>query len=252
MEKQYSVGEVSKITGLSIRTLQHYDNIGLLTANRSSDNNRRYYTQHSFQKLEYIVFYKALGISLKEIQELLKQDKVDLEIQELLNYQKTLLINQTSCIDSSIAAIEASEDILSAGGTPPWGLLSAFMNSLSKVDLSIWSSFTFSQAQLDVFHKQLPTVEDALKFYQNWKRISIKAAAYCIADIPPSHPIALKLAEEWLTMVEKATDGDERSLNAYLDVDRNRNLWQESERFLMEQAEPYLTEIIAVYKNETE
>ena len=44
-EKQISTGEVAKISGLTIRTLQHYDNIGVLPASGRTEGGRRFYTE---------------------------------------------------------------------------------------------------------------------------------------------------------------------------------------------------------------
>ena len=68
-EKQFSVGEISKATGLTVRTLQHYDNIGLLPVSGRSEGGRRYYTEKDLLKLEQIVFYKSIGVPLKSIKD---------------------------------------------------------------------------------------------------------------------------------------------------------------------------------------
>ena len=48
-EKQISTGEVAKISGLTIRTLQHYDNIGVLPASGRTEGGRRFYTENDMK-----------------------------------------------------------------------------------------------------------------------------------------------------------------------------------------------------------
>lgn len=96
-------------------------------------------------QLEHIIFYRGLGFSLNQIKRILAEPKTDKNADELLSAQKVMLYNQIYNIQNSIAAIEASQEIISAGKTPPWTLLAAFMQSLGKVDLSIWGITSFQR-----------------------------------------------------------------------------------------------------------
>ncbi len=84
----YKVNEVSKISGVSVRTLHHYDKINLLSPKRK-ENDYRYYTEEDMERLQTILFYKYFGFSLKEIQELL--EKEDMKVVEHLKEQLILL-----------------------------------------------------------------------------------------------------------------------------------------------------------------
>ena len=76
-KKQISTGEVAKISGLTIRTLQHYDNIGVLPASGRTEGGRRFYTESDMIKLEHIIFYRGLGFSLDQIKRILVEPKTD-------------------------------------------------------------------------------------------------------------------------------------------------------------------------------
>lgn len=85
----YLIKKVSELSGLSIRTLHHYDEIGLLSPHKQ-ENGYRYYTDEDMSLLQMILFYKHLGFSLKEIKELLQQE--DGEI--LYHLRKQLILMQ--------------------------------------------------------------------------------------------------------------------------------------------------------------
>ena len=70
MEKHYTIGTFSKMTNITTRTLHYYDEIGLLTANRT-ESGHRYYTKKELITLQRIVSLKFLGYSLDTIKELL-------------------------------------------------------------------------------------------------------------------------------------------------------------------------------------
>lgn len=247
-KKQISTGEAAKISGLTIRTLQHYDNIGVLPASGRTEGGRRFYTESDMVKLEHVVFYRGLGFSLEQIKERLLGDALDESANDLLTMQKFMLYNQVYSIQNSIAAIEACQEIISAQKTPPWPLLATFMQSLGTVDIAQWGAFEFSEEQTNVFSEHMATLDDAMDFYNTWKRLSIKAAAFHAAGILPDEPIAQALAKDWEAMAYKATGGKEEHLQAYLEVDEQRDTWNPAERELIEKAEPFLDEALQIFR----
>lgn len=74
-----TVKEVSRITGVSIRTLHHYDAIGLLKPTELSEAGYRLYDGEALKRIQSILFFKELGFPLKEIKEILDSPGFDLE-----------------------------------------------------------------------------------------------------------------------------------------------------------------------------
>lgn len=72
-----TVHEVSKISGVSIRALHHYDNIGLLPATEVTDAGYRLYDDAALERLQHILLFKELEFSLKEIREILDSPDFD-------------------------------------------------------------------------------------------------------------------------------------------------------------------------------
>lgn len=72
----YLIKEASEVSGVSVRTLHHYDEIGLLTPERAS-NGYRYYSEQDLEVLQMILSYKYLGLTLSEIKVLLSEDSDD-------------------------------------------------------------------------------------------------------------------------------------------------------------------------------
>ena len=65
--KWHTVSEVAELSGVSVRTLHHYHEIGLLTPALVGENRYRYYGQDELLRLQQILFYREFGISLAEI-----------------------------------------------------------------------------------------------------------------------------------------------------------------------------------------
>lgn len=96
------VNEVSRLTGVSKRTLQYYDEMGLLTVQRSK-NNHRLYDENAMERLWQILLYKEMKFELKEIKFLL-----ELSDKEREKYLEKHIIGITSKIhqlDDQIAFV---------------------------------------------------------------------------------------------------------------------------------------------------
>ena len=66
-----SIKEVTKQTGITVRTLRYYDQIGLLPPAGKTEGGHRLYGELELQKLQEIQFLKTLGFSLQEIKDML-------------------------------------------------------------------------------------------------------------------------------------------------------------------------------------
>lgn len=84
-----TVNEVSKISGVSIRALHHYDKIGLLPATEVTDKGYRLYDDTALERLQHILLFKELQFSLKEIKDIL--DSPDFDRSKALEQQIHLL-----------------------------------------------------------------------------------------------------------------------------------------------------------------
>lgn len=78
MARIYRVGEVSDMTGVSIRTLHHYDRIGLLKPSRHTEGRHRLYSDADLLSLQQILTLRYLGFPLRRIGELLERPDFDL------------------------------------------------------------------------------------------------------------------------------------------------------------------------------
>lgn len=84
-----TVHEVSKISGVSIRALHHYDHIGLLPATEVTKAGYRLYDEAALERLQHILLFKELEFSLKDIKEIL--DSPDFDRSKALEQQIHLL-----------------------------------------------------------------------------------------------------------------------------------------------------------------
>lgn len=74
-KNQFSIGELSKTTGCHVETIRYYEKIGLLlAAERTTGNQRRYYTEH-YKRLLFILHARDLGFTIEAIRQLISLSK---------------------------------------------------------------------------------------------------------------------------------------------------------------------------------
>lgn len=86
----YTVKKLAGLSGVSIRTLHFYDEIGLLAPAYLGDQGYRYYEEEQLLTLQQILFFRELGFELKEIHKILKQGDFD-KVTALKAHRKVLL-----------------------------------------------------------------------------------------------------------------------------------------------------------------
>ncbi|HEY8472206.1 MAG TPA: MerR family transcriptional regulator [Natronosporangium sp.] len=100
----YSVGEVARLTGVTVRTLHHYDEIGLLSPGERTAAGYRRYSEADLERLQQILGYRELGFSLEEIAEILADPAADHMVH--LRRQHGLLLERLERLRKMIEAIE--------------------------------------------------------------------------------------------------------------------------------------------------
>lgn len=101
MKKQYTVNELAVISGVSVRTLHYYDQIGLLQPMRIAENGYRIYGSKEVDQLQQILFYRELKVPLKKIKAIMstpdydEEKELETQLEKLLQQKEQieLLIN---------------------------------------------------------------------------------------------------------------------------------------------------------------
>ncbi|MDP1931541.1 MAG: MerR family transcriptional regulator [Gammaproteobacteria bacterium] len=107
----YTVKQLAGLSGVSVRTLHHYDETGLLKPTARTDAGYRLYGEKELLRLQQILFYRALGMPLREIQKLLDAPDFD-TMQALAQHRKALasrkkeLAAMLTTVDKTIAKLK--------------------------------------------------------------------------------------------------------------------------------------------------
>jgi len=99
-----TVKEISDITGISVRTLHYYDEIGLLKPTEKSEKGYRLYDDRALETLQQILFFREFDMPLKEIRAIL--DSPALDQSQILQMQRNMLVRKKERLERLIASID--------------------------------------------------------------------------------------------------------------------------------------------------
>ena len=191
--KRYTSGEIATAAGVTVRTIQHYDNIGLLPSTGRTDGGRRYYTQDDLVRLEQIVFYKSLDFPLDQIKERLLHEPGKTELLTML---------------TSFATIGIMSEMIESDRQPPFALLLRFLSALPGDDVFSRAPQLLTEEQREALSPRFQDVEPVQAFYHRWKDALIEAAVLVHENAPPDSAAAQDLARRWWNAILSLTGGD--------------------------------------------
>lgn len=150
-----SIGEFAKRTGTSIRTLQYYDEIGLLKPGKNVSSGHRVYKGKDILELQKIVSLKVLGYSLEEIRVMLKMPSLNVNLKETLEQQRKAFEEKRRHIEVSIKALERTMVCLEEDEELDSDILMSLINSIQKEnEQRLWLEGYVSKELVDGLHNK--------------------------------------------------------------------------------------------------
>ncbi len=93
---KYTTGEMAKLCGVTVRTVQYYDARGILIPSELSEGGRRLYSEDDLKRLKVICFLRELDIPIDAISKILKEEHPEKVIGLLIEQQESVLSNEIS------------------------------------------------------------------------------------------------------------------------------------------------------------
>src|SRR6185437_8096676 len=153
MDKYLTVNKFSKLTGVTVRTLQYYDELGLLNPHHKSDAGYRFYSKSEMLSLQKINILKHIDFNLNQIKTILKSNKFDWR--SSLNLQAKILQGSIDKMQDSIMLINHSmTKHLADHDEPAWEVMTKILEVLQmKQDSAYqdWVKRNFTDSDLAFF-----------------------------------------------------------------------------------------------------
>ncbi len=195
----YRVQEFAELAGVTVRTLHHYDQLGLLRPRRS-ESGYRLYRENDLERLEQIVALKFLGIPLKRVRILLDRDSLDLAA--ALRVQRRILEEKRRLLDRAIGAIRRAQE------RPGTAQLKKIIEVLEMQNESDWAMQYHTDEAKAKIQARRPqwTPELQAECTQQWTELIAEVKTALGED--PAGPKVQALAARWMKLVEGFTQGD--------------------------------------------
>jgi len=231
-EKYYSVGELAKLAGTTVRTIQYYDKIELLVAKRSKNKNLRYYPQNDLLTLQQILFYKKLGIPLMEIKSHLMNYRDKNDIKNILTKQADILFQKEMEAKMNIAIIEAIIATIDADPTYDLEEMMKLALNLNKDTILTYASIQFNEEATRLFEEKYQDDNEVIEFYWKLKQLLLEAVSYKTNNVPYKSDTGYQFGKKWTEFIDNATGNDPEMIKAFTNGLEQSEQWPEEDLFL--------------------
>ena len=193
------VGELARRTGLTIRTLHHYDEIGLLRPSLHTESGHRLYTAGDVARLQQVVSLRQLGFSLEEVRDCL--DGPRFSPLEVIRFHVGLLREQIELQRKLCERLEALASLLGTAGE-----VSAD-EFLQTIEVMTMIEKLYTPEQMKQFQEvgQRVGPEEIRAVEEAWTALMAEVRAH--RDLDPASPQARDLARRWDELSERTMRG---------------------------------------------
>jgi DNA-binding transcriptional MerR regulator len=206
-DSTYQANEFAKIAGVTVRTLHHYDRIGLLKPSGYTNTGYRLYRKHDLVRLQQIVTLKFIGFSLSEIKRLLNSSSFDLRL--ALNQQRDILAEKRRQLDQAVRAIEKAHALLETESEPDWQAFKRIIEVINMQNNMDWTKKYYSEeAQQKIAERAQSIPHEVIEKAQNdWAVLIAEVEQAVVEGVSPTSERAAGLAMRWRELIRGFTGG---------------------------------------------
>lgn len=198
----YKVSEFAEATGVTVRTLHHYDRIGLLKPTSRTEAGYRLYGRADLERLQQIVALKFVGFPLNQIKELLERRPVG--VMTALRMQRMVIADRVEHLRHALSAIEAAESEARDGDAPTAASLKKIIEVMEMPTDPKWMEKYYDEAAITEHKKQRnPAMQEQVT--REWTELIAEVEASVHEDPAGAH--AQELASRWNELVGRFTQG---------------------------------------------
>jgi DNA-binding transcriptional MerR regulator len=203
----YQIHEFARLTGLTVRALQHYDHLGLLKPVRSRAGHRTYSDQ-DLQALVQILALKSVGVPLRQIAALRRSGGPGLA--RALHMQRAVLERRRPLLEKAITAIQNVELALEKGEEADPATLRSLIEAVGPQE-DVPAGLDDDAAESTA--APMPRTPDRLELRRRWQELLDDVVR--VVDADPAGPEAQTIARRWVELLQELA-GSGAALDAQL------------------------------------
>lgn len=204
----WRVGELSKLIGVTVRTLHHYDELTLLSPSQRSDAGYRLYTESDVAKLQQIFSLKQLGFSLEEIRRAIHDPNFD--TREILRAQMERLDHQIRMQEDLRRRLSDLQELLDAGQEATGEQLIKIIGVMTLME----KYFTPEQLQTLKQNGEQFSQERRQGIQTQWSEVIRQFRTELEQGTDPDNERVVHLAQQWQELTKAFTGGNPEIVKA--------------------------------------
>lgn len=248
-QEQYSIGELAELSGATIRTIQYYDQTGLLVAHRN-ESNLRYYTQSDLMLLQQILFYKRLDFPLKEIKKLIANVTDQNDLKYILQQQEKVLFRKEMEIKMNQVIIGVVNSMLNMNSDINLDPLMKLVLGLEKDTIMGYTSVEYTEATHQAIDQGDIQLEEILNMYWEWKQLVLEASSLKLNNVGVKSPAGYQIGEKWQLFIENTGTEDSPMREMAEQGSEQSKQWPEEDLFLYNYSKDFIDEAHHYYLKE--
>lgn len=199
------VGQLADLLGLTVRTLHHYDSVGLVRPSARTGSGHRLYTAADVRRLYQVVALRQLGLSLDAIGAVLGGST---SVEQILDAHYDALLHQLESVREAATQVSALRTQLARSDRPETGAFLEVIRKVVLMDQTVKKYFDADQLTgLEVRHQHDP--DATARVEQGWAELLPEVDAAIAADADPAGDHGQDLASRWDALLEQFHGGDE-------------------------------------------
>ena len=206
MEKRYKIKEFAGLSKVTVRTLHHYDRLGLLKPSARTESGYRLYMDKDLLRLQQIVTLKFMGLSLDQIKRALARPQS--AVLRSLRLQAEAVEEEIERLKRAVAALRETARMVEAGGAIEWSKVTRIMEDIQMSDeiKKRWAGH-YSEDEMKEFSEidGKYTPEKMAEYQNRWTALIEEVKANLSSD--PAGEIAKSLAKRWQDLLNEAYGG---------------------------------------------
>lgn len=242
----YTIGELARHVGITVRTLQYYDKEHLL-ASTPTAGGRRMYTREDIVKLQQILFYKSLGFSLGQIREKILKRGSSPELCDIFSEQRDMLRAQIESQNKIADLLDLMAEETKVGKELSLDRLMAILHLMKEGNPYTYFVRSFNDEQLQAITKRFTSPDNYEGIMANIQELFSQLCGLYLQGADPAGEEGQQLARRWWDMVADFSKGDPAMLETLVSTGRDVDNWPEELRHLQEPIKNFLSQALAIY-----
>jgi len=245
--KLFTIGELARRCGVTVRTLQYYDKEGLISPSHYTEGGRRLYDRDDIMLLHQILFLKSFGFSLSEIRDRLLRTDSPGEIAQLFSRQRDILREQIENLQEVVGMLDNTISEIDMNGDLGTEKLVAIMGMMKQKNPYSFIFRYFDTDDMKSILNKFNEVTETDAYAAEWADISAEMVSLYQKGADPKGPEGQALAAKWWAQVQKLTEDDPALLQTMIDAGNDVDNWPDQAGDIKLAARDFLSQAFDTY-----